>query len=50
MHPLKSHELECTGNTVSIKLLAGILKQHRLALLIRQAAEWSMGAMQKMCA
>ncbi len=49
IRPLKSDEMERAGRTVSVRQFVAAVKRHRLALSIRQSAEWGMGALQQMC-
>ncbi len=47
--PLKSDEMERASLSVSVRQFVSAIKRHRLALSIRQSAEWGMGALQQMC-
>jgi hypothetical protein len=49
IRPLKSDELTRYADSVSVRAFVAHVKRHRLALSIRQGAEWGMGAMQGMC-
>ncbi len=49
IRPLKSDELARYANSVSVKQFVAAVKRHRLALSIRQSAEWGMGALQQVC-
>jgi len=46
--PLKQDQLEAVANdkTLSVKEIVGLLKKHRSALSVRQAAEWGMRTIQ----
>ncbi len=47
--PLKSNKMARYTASVSVSQCIAHVKRHQLALLILQAAEWGMGAMQGMC-
>ncbi len=49
VRPLKCDELERYSSSISVKAFIAVVKRHRLALSIRQAAEWGMGSIQKIC-
>jgi len=48
IRPLKADEMERYSRTVSVRQFVAAVKRHRLALSIRQSAEWGMGAFQQM--